>query len=84
MRKGIGHPTSKADGSGQVSSLTGTPQCTDHIWDLPLPLMAYTRGSYLNLILWVLFFTGFTRGIIFSKQNLSLIIEKNMVKVSPF
>ena len=28
----------KADGSGQVSSLTGTPQRTDRIWDLPLPL----------------------------------------------
>ena len=25
------------DGPGQVSSLTGTPQPTDHIWDLPLP-----------------------------------------------
>ena len=34
-RKGTGHPTSKADGSGQVSSLTGTPQRTDRIWDLP-------------------------------------------------
>ena len=36
-RKGTGHPTSKADGSGQVSSLTGTPQHTNRIWNLPLP-----------------------------------------------
>ena len=38
-RKETGHPTSKADGSGQVSSLTGTPQCTDRIWDLHLPFL---------------------------------------------
>ena len=31
-------PYNKANGSGQVSSLTITPQCIDHIWDLPLPL----------------------------------------------
>ena len=45
-RKGTGHPTSKADCSGQVSSLTGTPQRTDRIWDLPLPL--YTKWTQLN------------------------------------
>ena len=43
VRKGTGHPTSKADGSGQVSSLTGTPQRTDRIWDLPLPLPFFHR-----------------------------------------
>ena len=25
-----------ADGPGQVSPRTGTPRCTDRIWDLPL------------------------------------------------
>ena len=40
-RRGTGHPTSKADGSRQRSSLTGTPQRTDRIWDLPLPLDQY-------------------------------------------
>ena len=29
----------KADGAGQVSPLTGTPQRTDRIWDLPFLLM---------------------------------------------
>ena len=37
VRKGTAKPH-KADGPGQVSSLTGTSQHTDHIWDLPLPL----------------------------------------------
>ena len=35
------YPTSKADGSGQVSSLTGTPQRTDRIWDLPISLLRH-------------------------------------------
>ena len=54
-RKGTGHPPRKADGSGQVSSLTGTPQHTDCIWDLPLP---FTLWIYDNL-LWLQCFLQF-------------------------
>ena len=33
-----------ADGPGQVSSLTGSSQHTNHIWDLPLP-STFFQGS---------------------------------------
>ena len=37
----------KADGLGQVSSLTGTPQRKDRIWDLPLP--KELRLNYIDI-----------------------------------
>ena len=38
-RKELATLPQKADGSGQVTSLTGTSQRTDRIWDLPLPFI---------------------------------------------
>ena len=38
----------KADGPGQVSSLTGTPQRTVRIWDLPLPYYQYDLSRRLQ------------------------------------
>ena len=40
-RKGTDHPTSQSRWLSASVSLTGTPQCTDRIWDIPLPLQKY-------------------------------------------
>ena len=41
-RKGTGYPTSQSRWLSTSVSLTGTPQRTDCIWDIPLPLPFYS------------------------------------------
>ena len=47
MRKGTGYPTSQSRWLSTSVSLTGTPQRTDRIWDIPLLVITLIKGSVM-------------------------------------
>ena len=58
-RKGTGHPTSQSRWLSTSVSLTGTPQRTDRIWDIPLPLLRQEQ-SIIEFLLSLLLLLPFS------------------------